>query len=130
MPYYLDSSALLKLFLEESSSTAMRLWFTRNVDQIIASELTRLEVIRTVRRFVPEMIPAALFTFTVIERLAISVDVFERAGLLEPATLRSLDALHLATALSLGPDLDGLVTYDDRLADAARVAGVQVLIPA
>lgn len=108
----------------------MRLWFTRNVDQIIASELTRTEVIRTVRRFLPEMFPAALFTFTVIERLAISVDVFERAGLLEPATLRSLDALHLATALSLGPELDGLVTYDDRLADAARVAGVQVLTPA
>ena len=51
------------------------------------------------------------------------------AGRLDPTTLRSLDALHLAAALDLGDDLDGLVTYDDRLAEAAALNGVPVTTP-
>ncbi len=55
--------------------------------------------------------------------------VFERAAILEPEVLRSLDALHLAAALELGDDLDGVVTYDGRLADSARSIGIPVLAP-
>jgi predicted nucleic acid-binding protein len=55
--------------------------------------------------------------------------VCERAGSLEPVVLRSLDALHLATALELGDDLDGIVTYDERLGDAARILGYAVVAP-
>ena len=55
--------------------------------------------------------------------------LLERAALLEPPELRSLDAIHLATALSLGDELDGLVTYDERLARAARESGVPTLAP-
>ena len=55
--------------------------------------------------------------------------VFEQAGRLDPPTLRSLDAIHLAAALDLGDDLDGLVTYDDRLAEAATLNGIAVTTP-
>jgi predicted nucleic acid-binding protein len=52
-----------------------------------------------------------------------------RAALLEPANLRSLDALHLATALEIGDELDGLVTYDGRMSAAAEALGLTVLAP-
>ena len=55
--------------------------------------------------------------------------VFEQAGLLNPPALRSLDAIHLATALDLGHDLEGIVTYDTRLAEAAVHNGVTVVSP-
>ena len=56
--------------------------------------------------------------------------IFEQAGRLEPPALRTLDALHLASALDLGDDLDGMVTYDDRLASAAQLHGIPVIAPA
>ena len=65
--------------------------------------------------------------FTLIES---STDIFEHAALLEPAILRSLDALRLAAALALGDELEGIVTYDDRQAEAARSDGVAVVGPA
>lgn len=58
-----------------------------------------------------------------------SSGVFEDAGRLDPAGLRSLDAIHLGAALDFGHDLEGLVTYDDPLADAAVSNGVTVLAP-
>lgn len=54
---------------------------------------------------------------------------FERAAELEPTLLRSLDAVHLAAALELGDELDGIVTYDDRLTEAAKLHGVRVIAP-
>jgi uncharacterized protein len=56
--------------------------------------------------------------------------VFEEAGRLDPTILRSLDALHLAAALSLGDDLETLVAYDDRLVQAAHVTGIRTTSPA
>ncbi len=56
--------------------------------------------------------------------------ILEAAALVDPAGLRSLDAIHLATALSLGEELGALVTYDARLADAARTHGLTVFAPA
>jgi predicted nucleic acid-binding protein len=59
----------------------------------------------------------------------VTTAVFEEAGRLDPPTLRSLDALHLAAALDLGDDLEGVVTYDERLAEAAMSNGVAVVAP-
>ena len=64
-----------------------------------------------------------------IELLALPADAFERAGLIAPVELRSLDALHLAAALRLGDALEGIVTYDDRMADAATRLGIDVAQP-
>jgi predicted nucleic acid-binding protein len=55
--------------------------------------------------------------------------LFRDAGLLDPPGMRTLDALHLAVALSLGDDLDGIVTYDARMGDAARCHGLEVVAP-
>ena len=61
--------------------------------------------------------------------IAITTDTYVRAGELDPAILRSLDALHLAAALSLGDDLEGITSYDARMADAAGALGLQCLAP-
>jgi predicted nucleic acid-binding protein len=105
------------------------MWFLRSVEQIITSELTCTEVVRTVRRFVPEVLPTARLTLASVDRLTLSGNVFERAGMLDPLTLRSLEALHLACALTLGEDLNGIVTYDRRLAEAAELLGIRTLAP-
>jgi predicted nucleic acid-binding protein len=62
--------------------------------------------------------------------VALSAAVCERAAMLEPDVLRSLDSLHLAAALEMGDELDGIVTYDRRLADGAEALGLNVLAPA
>ncbi len=61
--------------------------------------------------------------------IRIDAEVFDRAGRLEPLNLRSLDALHLAAATTLGEDLAGMVVYDDRLRSAAAAAGIEVASP-
>ena len=61
--------------------------------------------------------------------LEVSTAIFEEAGRLDPVIVRSLDAVHLAAALSSGDDLDAIVTHDDRLAEAARANGVAVAAP-
>lgn len=69
---------------------------------------------------------AVLDSITLID---VSTRLFEDAGRVDPISLRSLDAIHLASALDLGDDLDGLVTYDERQAEAARDSGVTVIAP-
>jgi predicted nucleic acid-binding protein len=61
--------------------------------------------------------------------IEVTTTMFEEAGRLDPTLRRSLDAVHLAAALALGDDLEGLVTYDDRLGDAARLNGMTVVAP-
>jgi predicted nucleic acid-binding protein len=61
--------------------------------------------------------------------MRISNETYERAARLGPDGLRSLDALHLACALELGDELEGIVTYDDRLAEAAKSNGIEVIAP-
>lgn len=61
--------------------------------------------------------------------LTLRVETFDAAGHLDPTVLRTLDALHLAAALELGDDLEGIVTYDDPPADAARAHGIPVVAP-
>jgi predicted nucleic acid-binding protein len=65
-----------------------------------------------------------------IALLTLPSSTFDRAADLDPDLLRSLDALHLAAALDLGDDLEGIVTYDDRLARAALLHGIEVVAPA
>lgn len=61
--------------------------------------------------------------------LRVDADTFDRAGRLEPASLRTLDALHVSAAMTLGPDLSGIAAYDMRLLDAARSAGIPTASP-
>jgi predicted nucleic acid-binding protein len=126
---YVDASALVKLVLPERDSAAL-VAFLMPPARMASSALGRLETLRAVRRMADAgALKDAEALFERVSLLAITDRILDRAAVLEPGVLRSLDAIHLATALSLGTDLDGLITYDDRLADAARLAGVTVYMP-
>ena len=93
------------------------------------SLLAVAEVGRTVGRVDPDGWPAVAETFAHVNVLDLDRRIIEHAARLGPATLRTLDAIHLATALQLGPELRSFVTYDRRLAAAARDAGLPVASP-
>jgi predicted nucleic acid-binding protein len=128
--YYLDSSALVKLVLPEAESARLaegvQEW--RNC---VTSELATVEVMRAVRRASadPRVEQRALEVLAGVSLLRMDSDVLARAARLEPRTLRSLDALHLASALSLQADLRAMVIYDAGLAVAARGCGLEVVAP-
>ena len=127
---YLDSSAIVKLVAREPETDALveRL---RPGPDLVTSALARTEVARATRRAgVAGVDPAR--ADAVLERIALlRVDeaVLDLAGALDPPRLRTLDAIHLASALTVGEALTALVTYDDQLASAARGEGLQVLAP-
>ena len=77
----------------------------------------------------PDRVVQARAVLDAVTLLEVSTAIFEEAGRLDPVIVRSLDAVHLAAALSLGDDLDAIVTYDDRLAEAARANGIAVAAP-
>lgn len=106
----------------------MRELLGRDADQL-ASALVEVEVVRTVRRAVPELVPQAERVVGQIAVVEVSELIRARARVLEPVPLRSLDALHLATALEVGEELDAVVTYDARMAEAGKTLGLHVLSP-
>jgi len=128
--FYLDTSAAVKLVVEERGSKALRSWIARTRASIVSSDLTRAELLRVTRRGAPERMPQARAVLDSLILITLPTQLFERAADLEPDLLRSLDALHLAAALDLGDDLDGIVTYDDRLGAAAVAHGITVVAPA
>jgi len=127
MAWYLDTSAFLKLITAENESVAMREWCSTH-DSIWSSQLLRTEAIRAASRLgiSSDDVETALETVSLITP---SVATFYSAGHLMPHTLRSLDALHLATALEIGDDLEGVVAYDERLISASREASLVVVTP-
>lgn len=129
MVFYVDASALVKLVVAESETGALRAWLGESDHELVTCDLARTELMRAVRRAVPDRVLRAREVLDAVTLVHVTPAVFEDAGRLDPAGLRSLDAIHLAAALDLGDDLDGLITYDDRLADAAVSNGVAVVAP-
>lgn len=129
MAFYLDTSALVKLVAAEFETAALRSWIAVADRDFVASDLVRTELMRAVRRIVPDRALLAREVLDSITLIEVTSAVFDEAGRLDPSTLRSLDAVHLAVALDLGDDLDGMVTYDERLAEAANANGVAVVTP-
>jgi len=127
--YYLDTSAAVKLVVEEVGSKALRTWLMTAKEPIVSSDLLRTELLRATRRSAPDHVQQARMVLDSIVLITISTALFEHAGTIEPDLLRSLDALHLAAALDLGDDLDGIITYDDRLSSAAMALGIPVVAP-
>ena len=125
---YVDASALVKLVLDEPNSPAMFRWYVES-QRIATSRIGVIETRRAAARGVhdPDRLRVILATVDVLEVLE---SIVERASSVAPPALRTLDAIHLATALALVPDLDAFVTYDDRLAEAARSLGLPVVRPA
>jgi len=127
---YLDTSAAAKLLVEEADSDAVVAYLERAVeggDVVGSSHLLETEL----RRFAIRLAIPQEHVTLVLERLDLLVpddDVFRTAGLLPAASLRSLDALHVAAALRWGAD--AVMTYDERQALAARAVGLDVVAPA
>jgi predicted nucleic acid-binding protein len=126
---YLDSSALVKLVVREPESAALRR-FLRGHAVHASSSLATAEVLRAVRRADPAAMSAAEEVLRRIVLLRMTDDLLRDAGLLDPPELRTLDAVHLSAARTLGGDLAAVVTYDERMASAGALLGLTVAVPA
>lgn len=129
MAHYLDTSALVKLVVAEAESEALRTWIGTGSPTLVSSDFARTELLRAVRRVAADRAVQARAVLDSVTLIAVRTATFEAAGQLDPEILRTLDAIHLAIALELGDDLDGVVTYDERLADAAQSHGIAVVTP-
>jgi predicted nucleic acid-binding protein len=127
--FYIDTSALAKLVVAERDSAALQAWFALADRHPVSCDLARTELVRAVRRAAPDRALRAREVLDSVTLIVVTTAMFEQAGRLDPAVLRSLDAIHLAAALVLGDDLEGMVTYDDRLAAAAVANGIVVVAP-
>ncbi|MGI9032874.1 MAG: type II toxin-antitoxin system VapC family toxin [Acidimicrobiales bacterium] len=125
---YLDSSALVKLAIVEAESRALK-DFLSSGRLAFSSIIARVEVRRAVGRHGQRALVNAGIVLARTNLVRLEDQMVDTAGTLPPATLRSLDAIHLASALTLGPALIALVTYDDRLARAATALGLEVVAP-
>lgn len=125
---YLDSSALVKLAVEEPESAALRRYLRRR-KPFVASALARAEVARALMPLGEAALQRGRDVLARVELVRISDRVLNAAGTLLPVELRSLEAIHLATAQQLGADLARVVTYDERMAAAARAIGWSVAVP-
>lgn len=125
---YVDASALVKLVVPESESVQMLRWYVE-ADRVVTSRVGVVETRRAAarHRHDPDGLRSLL---TSVEVLELDQRVADRAASVGPMLLRALDAIHLATALELGDGLGAFITYDDRLAEAARAVGLPVVRPA
>jgi len=126
---YVDSSALVKLAVREPESAALRRYL-RLRRPLVSSALARTEVVRALVPLGSEAVERGRDVLARMDILRLSIRVLDSAGMLTPPNLRSLDAIHLASAEQLGSDLRAFVTYDERLASAARSRGLRVVRPA
>ncbi|MGH9247795.1 MAG: type II toxin-antitoxin system VapC family toxin [Acidimicrobiales bacterium] len=127
---YADTSAVVKLVQPEAGSAALRAWL--GARRWVVSDLHRTELRRAALRtgvLADATLVRADRLLAELDTIRLHGSVFDGAGRLEPAGLGSLDALHLAAARTLGPDLAGLVAYDDRLIAAAGHHGITTWSP-
>ena len=128
--YYVDTSAALKLLVEETHSKAFAAFYDEAPGATwVSSALLRIEVMRAVARVFPALLPDARDLLLAFDFVSIDDDIVDAAMNEPDRMLRSLDVIHLATARVLGADLTGVVTYDDRLAAAAKDAGFEIVDP-
>jgi len=125
---YLDSSAIVKLVVHENESVALRRYL-RGRRPLVSSSLARTEVMRALLPGGDEAVAAGRKVLTRLDLIRVSSGVLDDAAVLLPADLRSLDAIHLATARRLEHDLGTIITYDVRMAEAATHLGHRVAAP-
>ncbi len=126
---YLDSSAFVKLVVEEVESSAVRTYLASHEARRVSSALLRTESLRAVRHLGPDALATVRDGLRRVDLIGIDDRILDAAGTLEPQVLRTLDAIHLATALAVGDDLAAIVTYDERMLDAARLVGLPAVTP-
>lgn len=127
---YLDTSALMKLCHLEAETAALHRWLAAHPGDWVTSALTEVELTRAVARADASALAHVPGVLARCDRLDIDERVRADAAVLTPTELRSLDAIHLATALELITGLEAFITYDKRLGDSAEAAGLIVTAPA
>lgn len=125
---YVDSSAIVKLAVAEPESAALRRYLSRR-QPLVSSALVRTEVARALLLSGPEAVARGEQVLRRIQLVRVNDRVLSEAGRMAPTELRSLDAIHLASARHLGSAVRQIVTYDARMADAAQVCGWAVSSP-
>jgi predicted nucleic acid-binding protein len=127
---YLDTSAALKLVLPEAETAGLELWIAERAGiPRVSSRLLRIEMLRSVARTAPQRTSRANVVLSSIALVSID-DVAPAAEMIGDRMLRSLDAIHLATAHQLRTELTAFVCYDNRLRDSAHALGLPVQAPA
>jgi uncharacterized protein len=128
---YLDSAAVVKLVHAEAESPALRAWLDERAETgWVSSVLAEIESFRALARYAPEAVARLHPVLDQIDLIDMSPRVRILAQTVGPVTVRSLDAIHLGTALSIRRNLTSFVTYDKRLLDAATATGLPVGSPA
>jgi uncharacterized protein len=125
---YLDSSAIVKLAIDEPESAALQRHL-RGRRPLVSSALARAEVLRALMPRGEVGIARGRVVLSVVEVQRVNDRILNVAGSLQPGSLRTLDAIHLATAIGLGRDLGQIVTYDERMAEGARQLGLKAISP-
>ncbi|HTW98463.1 MAG TPA: type II toxin-antitoxin system VapC family toxin [Acidimicrobiales bacterium] len=125
---YLDSSAIVKLAVREPESDALRRYLRRR-RPLITSAVARTEVLRALLPGGERAVAAGRRVLSGIDLIRVNDQVLSGAGTLLPFEVRSLDAIHLTSAQRIGADLGEIVTYDERMAGAARQMGCRVSAP-
>jgi uncharacterized protein len=125
---YVDSSALVKLAIEEPESRALRHHLRRR-PSLVSSSLARTEVLRALLLEGEEGVARGRAVLARVELMRVNDRVLNAAGVLLPADVRSLDAIHLATAQLLGADVTHIVTYDERMLEAAEQLHLRTATP-
>ena len=126
--WYVDSSAIVKLVAVEPETQALYRFLKRR-HPLVSSGLASTEVRRAVLPLGDRFVRQATDVLARFELVRVSNEVLEDAGRLEPTSLRSLDAIHLATAALFGNTLGGVISYDRRMRDVALSYGWSVHAP-
>jgi predicted nucleic acid-binding protein len=130
---YLDSCAITKLIARETESDALADWIDEHATaDLVTSTLSEVEVPRALRRGHPQLLGAVTGVLKRLYRIDINDEVRATAAAYLEPNLRSLDAIHLATAdavAATGKNVEAFVTYDKRLAEVAVAAGHNVVAP-
>lgn len=124
---YLDASAFVKLVVPEPETPSLSAALD-GVVRVVASEILEVEVLRASHRVGGDT-RAARAQLSAVRLMPLTAEIRTLAGELDPPSVRSLDAIHVASALSLRERLKGLFTYDERMSGAARDAGLDVYAP-
>ncbi len=125
---YLDSSAIVKLVVDETESDVLRRYLSRRPERVSCA-LARVEVVRAVRPHGTAATKRARQLLDHVDIIHLDDDLLDAAAMLDIEAIRSLDAIHIASGLALGDELSVLVTYDRRMAEAAKLVGLQVESP-
>ena len=127
MSWYIDGSAILKLLISEKESIALAEFLDAPVK---TSEISRVEVIRSLNRISPEKIADGQAALSRFEMIPVNSPILILAENFPAAiTLKSLDALHFATVVFLNKTISGLITYDKAMIKNAKLLGIKVVSP-